>query len=410
MGKSMYQGWKVALGAFLAFTFASFVHTSFGLFVVPASTSLGISRADTNTWLIVMGVGSAFLAPVAGRMLDRFPVRTIMASGGIILALSMYVMAGASSTWLLLLMALPVAFASDSAGGIAAGTVTARWFRKRRGRALALVGIGASAAGFVLSPLIAYLIVNLGWRGALPVIGTISAAVILLMAAFVIRDRPTREQLIESGELNEADEALEATHEQRKWGNLELLTNRNFILLALGAGLLFASDRALMISVAPYLSDGGIDIKMAGLMISALTGSSIVGKLLVGYLADHIDPRRIFLVVAALHIVLLVTFIIQPGYWAMFAVALFAGIGIGGVLPTWQVLTARTFGSASYGMVIGTGAVIHQVLMMAAFRFVGEVSDRTKSYDAAFMVFIGMVFVSALFIWLTSNQHKKQAA
>lgn len=410
MGKSMYQGWKVALGAFLAFTFASFVHTSFGLFVVPASTSLGISRADTNTWLIVMGVGSAFLAPVAGRMLDRFPVRTIMASGGIILALSMYVMAGASSTWLLLLMALPVAFASDSAGGIAAGTVTARWFRKRRGRALALVGIGASAAGFVLSPLIAYLIVNLGWRGALPVIGTISAAVILLMAAFVIRDRPTREQLIESGELNEADEALEATHEQRKWGNLELLTNRNFILLALGAGLLFASDRALMISVAPYLSDGGIDIKMAGLMISALTGSSIVGKLLVGYLADHIDPRRIFLVVAALHIVLLVTFIIQPGYWAMFAVALFAGIGIGGVLPTWQVLTARTFGSASYGMVIGTGAVIQQVLMMAAFRFVGEVSDRTKSYDAAFMVFIGMVFVSALFIWLTSNQHKKQAA
>lgn len=261
----MYQGWKVALGAFLAFTFASFVHTSFGLFVVPISTSLGISRADTNTWLIVMGIGSAFLAPVAGRMLDRFPVRTIMATGGIILALAMYVMAEASSTWLLLAMALPVAFASDSAGGIAAGTVTARWFRKRRGRALALVGIGASAAGFVLSPLIAYLIVKLGWRGALPVMGTISAAVILLMTIFMIRDRPSRAQLIASGELTEADEALEATHEQRKWGSIELLTNRNFLLLAFGAGLLFASDRALMISVAPYLSDAGIDIKMAGL-------------------------------------------------------------------------------------------------------------------------------------------------
>lgn len=406
----MYQGWKVALGAFLAFTFASFVHTSFGLFVVPASKSLGISRADTNSWLIVMGIGSAVLAPIAGRMLDRFPVRAIMASGGLILALAMYVMAGASSTWLLLAMALPVAFASDSAGGIAAGTVTARWFRKRRGRALALVGIGASAAGFVLSPLIAFLIEKLGWRGALPVIGTISALAIIAMAVFLIRDRPTRAQLIESGEMSEADETLEATHEQRKWGNLELLRNRNFILLALGAGLLFASDRALMISVAPYLSDAGFDLKMAGLMISALTGSSIVGKLLVGYLADYVDPRRIFLIVAALHIVLLVTFMVQPGYWAMFAVALVAGIGIGGVLPTWQVLTARTFGSASYSMVIGTGTVIHQILMMAAFRFVGEVSDRTHSYNAAFAVFIGLVVVSAVLISLSSNQHGKPPA
>lgn len=403
MKPGIYQGWKVALGAFIAFMFASFVHTTFGLFVVPAAEDLDISRADANTWLIVMGVGSALLAPVAGRLVDRFSARLVMASGGIILALALYIMAGASSLWLLLLMALPIAFASDSSGAIAANTVTARWFRKRRGRALALVGIGASAAGFALSPLIAWLIVEFGWRGALPIIGTLAAAVILAMSLFVIRDRPTVQQLKEAGELSETETESEATREQRRWGNRELLTNRNFILLALGAGLLFASDRALMISIAPYLTDGGITLEMAGLMISALTGSSIAGKLIVGYLADTVDPRRIFLVVAGLHIVLLVTFIIQPGYWAMFGVALLAGIGIGGVLPTWQVLTARTFGSASYGMVIGTGAVIHQVLMMASFRFVGEVSDRTGSYDGAFLFFIALVVVSAILVWKTDR-------
>jgi MFS family permease len=138
---------------------------------------------------------------------------------------------------------------------------------------------------------------------------------------------------------------------------------------------------------------------MAGFLISTLTGSSIIGKLVVGYAADYVDPRRIFLVVVALHVVLLVMFIVQPGYWIMFAISAVVGVGIGGVLPTYQVLTASVFGSASYGTVIGTATVIQQVMMMAAFRFIGEARDRTGSYNIAFEVFIAIALLAAYCIW-----------
>lgn len=395
----IYQGWLVALGAFVAFMFASITHTSFGLFVVPASEELDISRADANTWLIVMGVGSALIAPIAGMLIDRFSVRVIMALGGVLLALSLIGIASTSSVWLMMALALPIAFASDSAGGIAANTVTARWFRRRRGRALAMVGIASSAAGFVLAPLIAYLIVNYGWRTAMPMIGLLAGAIILLMVILLIRARPAPEQLEDSGELVVTKTTAEDDVEKRVWTHRELITNRNFLLLAFGAGLLFASDRALLISVAPYLADRGISLQTAGFLISALTGSSIAGKLIVGFVADYVDARKIFLVVAVLHVLLLLMFMIQPGIWIMFAVSVLVGIGIGGVQPTKQVLTASIFGSASFGTVIGTAAVIHQILMMTTFRFIGEVRDRTGSYDLAFQIFIGGVVLAAILIW-----------
>jgi sugar phosphate permease len=273
-----------------------------------------------------------------------------------------------------------------------------------------MVGIAASAAGFALSPLIAFLIVNYGWRTALFILGLLAGGIIILMVITLIRSRPSEEQLRASGELDHVRTKEEERVEQQIWTYRELLTNRNFLLLAFGAGLLFASDRALLISVAPYLSDGGVSLQKAGFLISMLTGSSIVGKLIVGYAADYVDPRKIFLAVAALHILLLTMFMVRPNYWVMFAISSMVGIGIGGVLPVYQVLTASIFGSASYGTVIGTAAVINQVLMMVAFRFIGEARDRTGSYEIAFQIFIGIVLLAAYLIWQLRTSSRERAS
>jgi sugar phosphate permease len=393
----IYRGWWVALGAFVAAMFATVAHTSFGLFVAPVSQELGLSRTQVNNWLIAMGIASAVLGPFTGRLVDRVSVRLVMAVGGVILALCLTAMSVTASPVLLILLAVPMAFASDSAGSIAANTVTARWFRRRRGRALALVGISASASGFVLAPLVAYLIATHGWRNTLDVLGIGGGTFIVVMALLLIRSRPSARQLGTFEEKGQS--AQQHGAEQKLWRYRELLSNRNFLFLALGSGLLFASDRALLTAAGAYLADTGISLQKAGFLISTLMGSSIVGKLVVGYVADLVDPRKIFVVVAALHVLLLSVFVMQPAYAVMMAVAAIVGIGIGGVLPVYQVLTASVFGSASYGTVIGTAVVFQQILMMAAFRFVGEVRDRTGSYTLAFETFIVIALLAPCFIW-----------
>jgi MFS family permease len=407
----IYQGWLVLIGAFIAHMFAiGTTHYSFGLFVVPVSKELHISRADANNWLIVMSLGSAILAPIAGRLVDRFSIRLIMVLGGAILALGIVGIAATNSLWMMLLMAIgPIAFGADCGGALAGNAAVARWFRRRRGRALALAAIASSAGGFVMAPLGAFLITTYGWRPALAVMGLLAGGMISLAALLLVRARPSEDQLRESGELALVTTAKERETEQRIWTYHDLIVNRNFLLLAFGAGLLFASDRALLVSVAPYLADNGLSLQLAGFLISVLTAASIAGKLIVGYIADYVDPRKIFLVVAALHVLLLILFIVQPAFWIMMALAAVLGLGIGGVLPTTQVLTASVFGSATYGTVIGTGTVIHQLLMMATLRIIGEVRDRTGSYDIAFAVFIGYVVIAAFLVWQLDVQRRLQS-
>ena len=163
--------------------------------------------------------------------------------------------------------------------------------------------------------------------------------------------------------------------------------------------MLIASDRAVLVSVAPYLADAGYSVGAAALVLSVLGGSALTGMMLVGYLAERVDPRKIFAMIVALHVALLLLFTIGPSYKLLLVGSAIVGLGIGGVLPAKQVLMACSFGSASYGTVLGTASVILQILMMAALRFIGEVHDRTGSYALAFEAFILLAVLSGVFVW-----------
>ena len=58
-------------------------------------------------------------------------------------------------------------------------------------------------------------------------------------------------------------------------------------------------------------------MQAAAFIVSCMTMSAIGGKLMVGYLADKIDLRFVFLGVALAHISLLTVYILQPSYWVL---------------------------------------------------------------------------------------------
>ena len=135
-------------------------------------------------------------------------------------------------------------------------------------------------------------------------------------------------------------------------------------------------------------------------MVSLKTISAIGGKLIVGYLADKVDLRLLFLAVAMCSIALLTVYIMQPSYWVLLGCVAMFGIAVGGVFPVWTTLTAWLFGVQSYGMVMGLMTIITQPFAMVAIRFIGEVHDRSGSYIPAFITFIGLVVVAIIMIGL----------
>lgn len=404
---SLYQGWRVLGASFVCAAMAlGFTVYVFGIFVVPVSAEFGLSRADANNGMIALQLGSVFMAPLVGRLMDRFSARHIMMMGGVAFGGALMLASRTSSPWFMLLMlTVPLTFGYAACGVLGANTVVVRWFSNRRGRALGILALSTSVGGMLSQPFTAFLIEAFGWRTALFQIGLIATVGFLLMAILVIRNRPTgsergyREEFTDACSATEPDSPADIDARQgRLWTYKELFCSRNFWLLAVGIGLMQASDQALLASQVPHFQDLGFDIKTAALLASVKTFSAIGGKVVVGYLADKVDLRWLFVFVACANIGILAVYMMQPSFVVLLCTVALLGVAVGGVFPVWTTLISWLFGPRSFGTVMGVMMIITNPLAIIALRVIGVVHDRYDSYVPAFGGFIVIVVIAMVLI------------
>lgn len=396
--QNFYPGWLVHAGLFLCAGLV--VGTSsytFGLFVIPVTEELNMSRADFNNGFIALLLGVALMSPVAGRLLDKYSARMLILAGSAMYALGLAGLTMTESGLIMLLLIIgPIAFGYTACGVLAVNTVAVRWFKRRRGTALGIMAVSTSTGAFIMVPVTAFFVENFGWRTAMLVNGGVTLGVIALMVLLFIRNFPngTERGYDKEFGVEETAAAEEKKKEERTWTYPELLCNRNFWLFTLAIGLLLGSDQSMVTAQVPYFVDIGIKLEAAALIVSCMTASAICGKLLVGYLADKIDLRYIFYAVAIVHVALQLVYITQPGYWSLLALATVFGVAIGGVYPVWSTMLAWLFGTHNFGTVMGLMTIIVKGISIVAVRFVGEVYDATGTYIPAFWIFIIAVLIS----------------
>lgn len=397
--QSFYPGWLVHLGLFACAGLV--VGTSsytFGLFVIPVTAELNMSRADFNNGFIALLLGVALMSPVAGRLLDKYSARMLILAGSAMYAVGLAGLTMTKSGLLMLLLILgPIAFGYTACGVLAVNTVAVRWFKRRRGTALGIMAVSTSSGAFIMVPVTAFFVENFGWRTAMLVNGGITLGVIALMVLLFIRNFPKGTERGYDKEFGVEETSTASAAEsktERTWTYPELLCNRNFWLFTLAIGLLLGSDQSMVTAQVPYFVDIGIKLEAAAMIVSCMTASAICGKLLVGYLSDKIDLRHIFYAVALVHIALQLVYISQPGYWTLLALATAFGVAIGGVYPVWSTMLAWLFGTHNFGTVMGLMTIVVKGISIVAVRFVGEVYDATGTYIPAFWIFIIAVLLS----------------
>lgn len=395
-------------GSFVCAAFATgFTVYIFGMFAVPVTEEFGVSRANFNNGMIAFMAGMAIVAPFVGRLLDRFSARKIMAVGSIAFGGALMLISRSDSLWvMLILILLPLTFGATACGVLGANTVVVRWFHQRRGRALGFLALCSSVGGFLAQPLAALLIDAFGWRNALFLMGLIASTLIMLISAFVVRDRPSIHEAGYGREFR-VDEPVEGAQQDRAeqkpdrpWSYGELLSNRNFWLMSLAIGLLFSADQAVLVSQVPYFQDIGFDLQTTALLVAVKTISAVGGKLVVGALADKVDLRLLFTCVAGCMALLLAIYITQPSFWTLLVSVALLGAAVGGVFPVWTTLMAWLFGARSYGTIMGLMMIIMNPMAVLALRFIGEIHDLTGSYTPAFAVFIALVTMAVMLVWM----------
>src|SRR4029077_15671499 len=126
----VYYGWWIVLIAAANMTLiVGATFNIFGLFVRPVSEEFGLSRANMNTAIILVNLGSAIAAPFIGRLFDRVPIKRILVATRITFGAG-FVAFGLSHSLLLdaVVLLVPLAIAVVGAGTGANPALVARWF------------------------------------------------------------------------------------------------------------------------------------------------------------------------------------------------------------------------------------------------------------------------------------------
>ena len=392
----LYYGWYVVALAMVVYALiVGSTFGAFGVFVLPVSADLGLTRAEMNTALIFMSVGMAGLAPFIGRLLDRFSLKLMMIIGGVLFTLA-YVGLGLSksapASSAMLLVLVPAAYLGGSS--ITLTVLLARWFTVQRGRAMLLAGIGMSLGNVIVTPAIGYLVESYGWRPALMITGAVVGTIVAL-AGLIVRDRPGPNDV----ETRAAPHPEQSAPAQSSIGQPHsvraILAMPQFWLLTVSGALAFGVFQTLGATVIPLALEHGNTMSEATRLMSIMGVCAIIGCLLLSVVADKVDRIAAlagFFVLGAIMNALLLT---GASYPLLVLCAAIMGVAGGGMSPVFYALLADRFGLASFGTVRGLSLLVISVAGMIAVRFGGEVFDRTKSYQAMFVTFTIVTLAAA---------------
>jgi MFS family permease len=388
----MYFGWIVV--AIAATVFALVLGTTFsvfGLFVVPVSADLNLSRAEINTALILLNLGGACLAPVIGRMLDWLPARRIMAVSAVLFGVSFVTLAYSQNLWLsAFIMAVTLAAAVQGGGMLTMSVLLARWFTAQRGRAMMLAFVGSSLGSVLVVPAIGWIMQQQGWRTALLTMGAVDTVALLLLA-WVIRERPRPGEL-ENGVAASAPVPVTPTSSQvsapAPVGTI--LRMPQFWCIGLGVSLALAIVQTIIVTIVPLAIESGLTTMQSAGLVSVTGGAAIASKLLLSIVADRFNRIYMLAAMTSLGLVVNILLLVESSYPVFIACAAMLGVASSAMAPILYALIADRFGVASFGTVRGLMAVLIAGLGAVAVRMAGEVYDRVGSYDALFYAFMGV--------------------
>jgi MFS family permease len=385
------------------------IQYSFGIFFKPIADDFGWSRAAMSGAYSVLMLSAGASAIPLGWLTERFGPAKIIAITGFLTALSMVLTSRITELW-----QLYVAFGflqGIAIGGTIAITsgLTARWFVKRRGLALGMVSAAIGIGTLIGPPISERLITNFGWSQASLVIGLFTGIAIIAAGLF-LRSTPESMGLkaygAESNTLKTGVNGNAAIKSKAPMVTLgsAIHTTPIWIFTSLFF-LLNICVQVVMVHVANYTTDLGFNPFTAATIVSVIGIGSIIGRLVMGAVADRIGSVNSLIFTSLLITVSLVWLIFSHELWMLYFFAVFFSFAYGGEVPQMPLLISKFYG---LGAVISLTALTSTGIRAggALGSWVGgEVFDLTHSYTIAFII-TSVVALSTLGVALVIKRIK----
>ncbi len=402
----MFYGWRVVGGAFTAQLFVvGFFTYAVSLLVAPVKAEFDVSLEQVMYSLTAGTFAGLVLMPLAGALVDRMPVRWLMAGGTLLFGLGLLGLSRSTSILqYVAIFGVTMSVANACAGSMPCSAAISRWFTASRGRALGIAAIGTSVGGVVVPGLVNLWLGNHGWRGAMEYLALVILLVMLPVVILTIRGKPADVGL--EPETDGSPHPAAAPADDPHLDMKAIATNPRFWYIGMSLGLLFAVYSAIMANITPYATGLGHSEERASALIMAIAIAGFTGKLLFGLAADKFSLRAGLWAAQALVILAFLLLALAPAYPLILLACTLLGLAAGGMLPVWGAMMAQAFGLASYGRAMGLMGPLITLCVMPGFALVGRLYDVSGSYSPSLYLFAAITVVAAALLLPLRLEHR----
>jgi cyanate permease len=248
--------------------------------------------------------------------------------------------------------------------------------------ALAFVMVGAGLGAMILPVVAQCVISRSGWRAAYASLGVLALLLGLPLSWRYIRERGAV-----------GHKSASVRHSGMTWQ--QGLRSFSFWIIT---AILFVSSISMngaITHLSALLTDRGLTAGNAALCASILGGSSLLGRIVVGWLLDRFFGPRVALVinlVTALGILLLAR---ASSFPAGCVAAALIGVGAGGEAATTPYLLTRYFGLRSFSTLYGLTWTFYAAAGAIGPVILGRAFDATGSYASLLVVLAAALGLAA---------------
>jgi MFS family permease len=392
--------WTAVWCGFLVLTIGLGVRQSFGIFLKPVSAELHVGRElfsfGTALSMLLMGA----VAPLSGRLADRFGSAWTIAGGGVVYVLGMVVTAIMHDGFMLILGNILVGIGLSAASfGPVLGVVLRVAPPAKQALAVGICSAGGSFGQFFIVPLAAVLQNWFGdWR---PTMWALTAiAVVMIFLAVGLNDsREIAANRKAGGGSQSVGAALS-----------EAFGQKSYVLLVIGYFVCGFHVAFVGGHLPAYISDKGIGLSLFGIELSpaelggwaiGMVGLfNIAGAIIWSAMGAHHKRKNLLALLYLLRSLVFLGFVVAPLSAAsvlIFAAAL--GFLWLGTVPLTTALVGFIFGPVHLTMLNGIVFFGHQVGSFFGGWGGGRLFDLQGNYDMMWWISIALGIVSALLHW-----------
>lgn len=378
----------------LSFIFGIFF--SFGVFLDPLISEFGWSSALTSFVFSVYSLSYSLSAILVGRLADRYGARITIALGGVAVTLALVLSSSADAIWQLYLTFGVMGGLGAAAFWIPPTKAVMEHFEGNANlnMAVSIVATGTGAGTLLISPLAGFFTIEYGWRICYLLFALMSAAISIFGVLAIRSPRGSDRPVFEIGQTPAGRRLPEAVRTRNFW--------TLFGMYFLGCGI---ARYTVLVYIVVYVVSAGFPLQAGALCLGLIGGGSILGRLGSGLLSRKLHDNLIVLMSFVLQGVSSIALIVSGNIWVVYSSAFVFGIGYGEYVPQFPLLTMRSFGMRSYGLVygvissgLGFGALVGPPVLG------GLLFSATGNYFATFVLAGAFSLVAAVMALLIRSQ------